>query len=82
MESTKLLKTFGCRVNSVLVLSSLQALFGLQNLHVLGLSDNELTVLPSAVSNLVNLREVDISKNGKSLLFRTPTMKALQTVLL
>lgn len=42
-----------------------QALFGLQGLHILGLSDNELTILPSAVSNLVNLREVDISKNGE-----------------
>lgn len=42
-----------------------QALFGLQSLHILGLSDNELTVLPSAVSNLANLREVDISKNGE-----------------
>ena len=42
-----------------------QALFGLQSLHILGLSDNELTVLPSAVSNLSNLREVDISKNGE-----------------
>ena len=42
-----------------------QALFGLQSLHILGLSDNELTILPSAVSNLVNLREVDISKNGE-----------------
>ena len=42
-----------------------QALFGLQSLLILGLSDNELTVLPSAVSNLANLREVDISKNGE-----------------
>ena len=42
-----------------------QALFGLHSLHILGLSDNELTVLPSAVSNLTNLREVDISKNGE-----------------
>ena len=41
-----------------------QALFGLQSLHILGLSDNELTILPSAVANLANLREVDISKNG------------------
>lgn len=40
-------------------------MFGLQGLHILGLSDNELTILPSAVSNLVNLREVDISKNGE-----------------
>lgn len=43
----------------------LQILFSLQNLKVLGLSDNELSVLPSAVANLVNLRELDVSKNGK-----------------
>lgn len=43
---------------------SLQALFSLQNLQVLNLSDNELTIIPSAISNLVNLREVNFSKNG------------------
>lgn len=52
-------------LNFVFVRCLSQALFGLQSLLILGLSDNELTVLPSAVSNLANLREVDISKNGE-----------------
>lgn len=52
-------------LNFVFVRCLPQALFGLQSLLILGLSDNELTVLPSAVSNLANLREVDISKNGE-----------------
>ena len=47
-------------------------MFGLHSLHILGLSDNELTVLPSAVSNLTNLREVDISKNGEKLFTALP----------
>lgn len=27
--------------------------------------DNDLTVLPAAIANLINLRELDISKNSK-----------------
>lgn len=35
---------------------------------MLGLSDNELQRLNSDLSNLVNLVELDISRNGESLL--------------
>jgi len=54
-------------------------LFGLHSLHILGLSDNELTVLPSAVSNLTNLREVDISKNGEKLNARSVCTAAFES---
>lgn len=27
--------------------------------------DNDLTVLPAAIANLINLRELDVSKNSK-----------------
>ena len=57
-----------------------QALFGLHSLHILGLSDNELTVLPSAVSNLTNLREVDISKNGEKLFTVLPRTFELNVI--
>lgn len=42
-------------------------LFGLYSLYIFGLSDNELIVLLLVVLNLINLWEVDISKNGEKL---------------
>ncbi|OXB80865.1 UNVERIFIED_CONTAM: hypothetical protein H355_016882 [Colinus virginianus] len=42
-------------------------LFNCQSLHKLSLPDNDLTTLPASIANLINLRELDVSKNGKSL---------------
>ena len=47
----------------------LQALFTLQKLKKLNISDNEIRGLPPTVSNLVNLIEFDTSKNGKFVIF-------------
>jgi len=55
---------------NLLLCLSLQALFSLQNLQVLSLSDNELTIIPSAISNLVNLRQVNFSKNGECVMHK------------
>uniref|UniRef100_T2M791 Leucine-rich repeat-containing protein 7 n=1 Tax=Hydra vulgaris TaxID=6087 RepID=T2M791_HYDVU len=41
-----------------------KALFTLQHLKLLNISDNEIVVLPSNISNLSHLLELDISKNG------------------
>eukprot|EP00794_Sanderia_malayensis_P008133 gene8133-9003_t len=41
-----------------------KALFTLQKLKTLNISDNEIRALPSNVSNLVHLIELDASKNG------------------
>ncbi|CAH6787607.1 Erbin [Phodopus roborovskii] len=40
-------------------------LFNCQCLHKLSLPDNDLTTLPASIANLINLRELDVSKNGK-----------------
>lgn len=42
-----------------------QQLFNCQLLHRLSMPDNDVTVLPAAIANLVNLRELDVSKNSK-----------------
>ncbi|EPY80056.1 protein LAP2 isoform 2 [Camelus ferus] len=39
-------------------------LFNCQSLHKLSLPDNDLTALPASIANLINLRELDVSKNG------------------
>ncbi|EGW03071.1 Protein LAP2 [Cricetulus griseus] len=39
-------------------------LFNCQSLHKLSLPDNDLTTLPASIANLINLRELDVSKNG------------------
>uniref|UniRef100_A0A2I2ZLV9 Erbin n=1 Tax=Gorilla gorilla gorilla TaxID=9595 RepID=A0A2I2ZLV9_GORGO len=41
-------------------------LFNCQSLHKLSLPDNDLTTLPASIANLINLRELDVSKNGKA----------------
>uniref|UniRef100_A0A8C0AV17 Uncharacterized protein n=1 Tax=Buteo japonicus TaxID=224669 RepID=A0A8C0AV17_9AVES len=38
-------------------------LFNCQSLHKLSLPDNDLTTLPASIANLINLRELDVSKN-------------------
>lgn len=49
-----------------------QQLFNCQLLYRLSMPDNDLTVLPAAISNLINLRELDVSKNSKqNILFFT-----------
>uniref|UniRef100_A0A4W3GYI6 Leucine-rich repeat-containing protein 7 n=1 Tax=Callorhinchus milii TaxID=7868 RepID=A0A4W3GYI6_CALMI len=40
-------------------------LFGCQALRKLSVPDNDLSSLPTTIASLVNLRELDISKNGK-----------------
>lgn len=53
-------------IKTVLSLLSLhQQLFNCQLLHRLSMPDNDLTVLPTAIANLINLRELDVSKNSK-----------------
>lgn len=54
-------------LNLVFYLSPLsyQQLFNCQLLHRLSMPDNDLTVLPAAIANLINLRELDVSKNSK-----------------
>lgn len=50
------------------IISSLtfhQQLFNCQLLHRLSMPDNDLSVLPAAIANLINLRELDVSKNSK-----------------
>lgn len=42
----------------------LQGFFRLVQLRKLSLSDNEIARLPPEVANLVNLMEMDISRNG------------------
>lgn len=44
---------------------SLQQLFNCQLLYRLSLPDNDLAVLPPGIANLINLRELDVSKNSK-----------------
>lgn len=43
----------------------LQQLFNCQALRKLSIPDNDLSSLPTTIASLVNLRELDISKNGK-----------------
>ncbi|POI30016.1 hypothetical protein CIB84_006234 [Bambusicola thoracicus] len=42
----------------------LQQLFNCQALRKLSIPDNDLSSLPTTIASLVNLRELDISKNG------------------
>ena len=55
-------------INLIQVLSLLQhltqAVFNLQLLTHLNLSDNDIAYLPPAISRLVNLEYLDLSKNG------------------
>ena len=51
-----------CSARSI---ANFQGFFKLVELRVLGLSDNELQRLNSDLSNLVNLVELDISRNGE-----------------
>lgn len=44
-----------------------QQLFNCQVLHRLSMPDNDLSVLPAAIANLINLRELDVSKNSKNI---------------
>lgn len=50
-----------------LSLSFYQQLFNCQVLHRLSMPDNDLSVLPAAIANLINLRELDVSKNSKEI---------------
>jgi Leucine-rich repeat (LRR) protein len=50
---------------SRLFLFLLQAFFRLVRLRKLGLSDNEIELLPPDISNLASLQELDVSRNGK-----------------
>lgn len=43
----------------------LQQLFNCQALRKLSIPDNDLSSLPTTIASLVNLKELDISKNGK-----------------
>lgn len=52
-----------CTVNEYVCLV-LQGFFRLVQLRKLSLSDNEIARLPPEVANLVNLMEMDISRNG------------------
>ena len=45
-------------------LTWLQELFHCHGIRKLGVSDNELQSIPAAIASLVNLEELDISKNG------------------
>lgn len=45
--------------------SFLQQLFNCQALRKLSIPDNDLSSLPTTIASLVNLKELDISKNGK-----------------
>lgn len=45
-----------------------QQLFNCHLLHRLSMPDNDLTVLPAAIANLINLRELDVSKNSRKML--------------
>ncbi|MEQ2181289.1 hypothetical protein GOODEAATRI_009898, partial [Goodea atripinnis] len=40
-------------------------LFNCQLLNRLSMPDNDISVLPAAIANLINLRELDVSKNSK-----------------
>lgn len=42
-----------------------QQLFNCQALKKLSMPDNDLSSLPTTIASLVNLKELDISKNGK-----------------
>lgn len=44
-----------------------QQLFNCHLLHRLSMPDNDLSVLPAAIANLINLRELDVSKNSKNI---------------
>jgi len=44
-----------------------QQLFNCQALKKLSMPDNDLSSLPTTIASLVNLKELDISKNGISL---------------
>lgn len=44
-------------------------LFQCHELRVLSLSDNEITALPPAIASLINLENLDLSKNSK---FQSP----------
>lgn len=55
-----------CFSNVCLSISNpLQQLFNCSLLYRLSLPDNDITVLPPAIANLTNLRELDVSKNSK-----------------
>lgn len=47
--------------------SLFKQLFNCQLLNRLSMPDNDLTVLPAAIANLINLRELDVSKNSKQI---------------
>lgn len=67
--STFKLNIFNVMLEMFLICSSssllLQQLFNCQFLNRLSMPDNDVTVLPAAIANLVNLRELDVSKNSK-----------------
>lgn len=46
-----------------------QGLFRLIKLRRLSLSDNEIATLPAEIANFMNLVELDVSRNGKSISF-------------
>lgn len=58
-----------CRDRPIENTSSFQGFFRLVQLRKLSLSDNEIARLPSEVANLVNLMEMDVSRNGMSTVF-------------
>lgn len=50
---------------NISVVSSHQQLFNCQALKKLSMPDNDLSNLPTTIASLVNLKELDISKNGR-----------------
>lgn len=61
----------------VIILSLCQQLFNCQVLHRLSMPDNDLSVLPAAIANLINLRELDVSKNSKDAIMCVYVFRAL-----
>ena len=43
----------------------LQELFYCHGIRKLSISDNEITKIPPAIASLINLEELDLSKNGR-----------------
>ena len=52
------------KISSIIIFFS-QQLFNCQALKKLSIPDNDLSNLPTTIASLVNLKELDISKNGK-----------------
>jgi Leucine-rich repeat (LRR) protein len=64
------MERFDCTMYSYLELRisylCFQELFYCHGIRKLTISDNEITKIPPAIASLINLEELDLSKNGKS----------------